>query len=63
MEEKNFDGISVLKIFGKSLLLELMISFCGMLILAFVLSKTSVSDSIMGKVIVGICYWIWRLHY
>lgn len=54
MEEKNFSGIEILKIFSKSLLLEIIISLIGMFILAIILSKTSVSDSIMGNVIIGI---------
>ena len=54
MEEKNFDGIEILKIFGKSLFIEMIISVLGMFILAIVLSKTSLSDSIMGNVIIGI---------
>lgn len=54
MEEKSFDGIGILKIFGKNLIMELIISLIGMFILALVLSKTSVSDSIMGNTIIGI---------
>lgn len=54
MEEKNFDGIAMLRILGKCLVLELMISIIGMFILALVLSNTSVSDSIMGNTIIGI---------
>ena len=54
MEEKSFDGIGILKIFGKILLIELILSFIGMFILAIILSKTGVSDSIMGNAIIGI---------
>ena len=54
MEEKSFDGISILKIFSKCFLIEMIISILGMFILAVVLSKTSLSDSIMGNVIIGI---------
>lgn len=54
MEEKSFDGISILKTFGKSLLIEMIISIIGMFILAVALSKTDLSDSIMGNVIIGI---------
>lgn len=54
MEEKNFDGIQILKVFGKSLVLEMIISFIGMFILALILSKTGVSDGIMGNTIIGI---------
>ncbi len=54
MEEKSFDRIGVLKTFVKCLIIEMIISILGMLILALVLSKTSVSDNIMGNVIIGI---------
>ena len=54
MEEKSFDGRGVLKTFVKCLIIEMIISILGMLILALVLSKTSVSDNIMGNVIIGI---------
>ena len=54
MEEKSFDGVGVLKIFGKCFVLEMLISVLGMFILALVLSKTGVSDSVMGEVIIGI---------
>ena len=54
MEEKSFDGIGILKLFGKCITMELVISFLGMFILALVLSKTGVSDSIMGNAIIGI---------
>lgn len=54
MEEKSFDGIGIFKIFGKCLLVEMIISILGMFILALILSKTSVNDSIMGNVIIGI---------
>ena len=54
MEEKSFDGISILKTFGKSLLIEMIISIIGMFILAVALSKTDLSDSIMGNTIIGI---------
>ena len=54
MEEKCFDGIGILKIFGKNLIMELIISLIGMFILALILSKTSISDSIMGNTIIGI---------
>ena len=54
MEEKSFDGIEILKVFGKCFIIEMMISIIGMLILAIVLSKTSLSDNIMGNVIIGI---------
>ena len=54
MEEKSFDGIGILKVFGKCFIIEMMISIIGMLILAIVLSQTNVSDNIMGNVIIGI---------
>ena len=54
MEEKSFDGIEIVKTFGKSFIIEMIISILGMLILAIILSKTSLSDSIMGNVIIGI---------
>lgn len=54
MEEKSFDGIGTIKLFGKCFAIELLISIVGMFILAVILSKTSVSDSIMGNVIIGI---------
>jgi len=54
MEEKSFDGIGILKVCGKCLMMELLISFMGMLILALLLSKTNISDDIMGNAIIGI---------
>ena len=54
MEEKSFDGFNILKIFGKSFLLEMIVTILGMFILAIVLSKTSLSDSIMGNALIGI---------
>lgn len=54
MEEKSFDGINILKLFGKSFIIEIIVSIIGMFILALILSKTSVSDSIMGNTIIGI---------
>ena len=54
MEEKSFDGIKVLKAFGKSFIIEMIISILGAFILSVVLCKTNVSDSIMGNVIIGI---------
>ena len=54
MEEKSFEGTNILKTFGKSFLIEMIISIIGMFILAVVLSKTSLSDSVMGNVIIGI---------
>ena len=54
MEEKSFDGIKVLKVFGKCFIIEMIISILGMFILALVLSKTNISDSIMGNVIIAI---------
>ena len=54
MEEKSFDGIRILKVFGKCFVIEMIISILGMFILALILSKTNVSDSIMGNVIIGI---------
>lgn len=54
MEERGFDGFQILKICSKSFAIEMIISFIGMFILALVLSKTSVSDSIMGNTIIGI---------
>ncbi len=59
MEEKNFDGMKTLKIFLKSFLIEIIISILGMFILALILSKTNVSDNIMGNTIIGIsCFSI-----
>ena len=54
MEERKFDGIEMIKVLGKNLVLALFISLIGMFILALILSKTGVSDSIMGKAIIGI---------
>ena len=54
MEDKRVDEIGILKIFIKNFALELIISIIGMFILAIILSKTDVSDSIMGKTIIGI---------
>ena len=54
MEEKSFDGIKVLKVFGKCFIIEMIISILGMFILALVLTKTNISDSIMGNVIIAI---------
>lgn len=54
MEEKSFDGIGILKVLGKNLLFALILSFIGMFILAIILSKTGISDDIMGKAIIGI---------
>ena len=53
MEEK-VDGFGTLKIFIKYFIIEMIISILGMFILALILSKTSVDDSIMGNVIIGI---------
>ena len=54
MEEKKADGIEILKTFGISFIIEIIISILGMFILAVALSKTSLSDNIMGNVIIGI---------
>lgn len=54
MEEKSFDGLGLIKIFGKCLIIEVIISVIGMFILALVLSNTSVNDNIMGNAVVGI---------
>lgn len=54
MEEKSIDGIRVVKVIGKNLIISLLLSLIGMFILAVILSKTGVSDSIMGKAIIGI---------
>ena len=48
------NGIEILKTFIKSLIIEIIISFLGMFILALILSKTNVSDNIMGNTIIGI---------
>ena len=44
MEEKSFDGLGIIKIFGKCLIIEVIISAVGMFILALVLSNTSVKN-------------------
>ena len=54
MEENKIDRISILKVCGKSLIIELILSMIGMFILALLLSKTGISDDIMGKAIIGI---------
>ena len=54
MEENNFDGIGILRLFAKIFCVEMIFSIIGMFILAIILSKTSVSDSIMGNSIIGI---------
>ncbi|MBR2289573.1 MAG: TIGR04086 family membrane protein [Clostridia bacterium] len=54
MEEKSFDGIGILRTIGKSLLVEMLISIVGLFVLALILSRTSVSDTIMGNAIIGI---------
>ena len=54
MEEKSFDGIGILKVCGKCLVIEFIITLVGMFVLALLLSKTNISDDIMGNAIIGI---------
>ena len=54
MEENLSDGFELIKNLGKCILIELIITFLGMLILAVILTNTNISDTIMGNCIIGI---------
>ena len=54
MEEKSFDRIKIVKVCGKCLVIEFIITLVGMFVLALLLSKTNISDDIMGNAIIGI---------